>query len=60
MESQELLTISEAARLLDVSAEFIRKWHENGTLVPVVVTPHGWRLYDRAQIEQLRESERKM
>ena len=48
------LTVSQAARVLDVSANTLRDWHKSGKLVPSGVTPQGWRLYAKAEVEMLR------
>jgi DNA-binding transcriptional MerR regulator len=45
------LTVSQAARVIGVSANALRDWHKSGKLVPSVVTPQGWRLYCRAEKE---------
>jgi DNA-binding transcriptional MerR regulator len=52
--SEMYLTVSQAARVLDVSANTMRDWHKSGKLVPSVVTPQGWRLYAQADMERLR------
>jgi DNA-binding transcriptional MerR regulator len=52
--SEMFLTVSQAARVLDVSANTLRDWHKSGKLVPSVVTPQGWRLYAQAEMERLR------
>jgi DNA-binding transcriptional MerR regulator len=52
--SEMVLTVSQAARVLDVSANTLRDWHKSGKLVPSVVTPQGWRLYSQADMERLR------
>ena len=52
--SELFLTVSQAARVLDVSANTMRDWHRCGKLVPSVVTPQGWRLYAQAEMEQVR------
>jgi DNA-binding transcriptional MerR regulator len=51
--SEIYLTVSQAARILDVSANTLRDWHKVGRLVPSGVTPQGWRLYRRAEIVRL-------
>jgi diguanylate cyclase (GGDEF)-like protein/excisionase family DNA binding protein len=46
------LTVGQAARLLGVSAQTVRKWTDAGTLT-TVRTQGGHRRYDRALVEQL-------
>jgi DNA-binding transcriptional MerR regulator len=53
--SEMFLTVSQAARVLDVSANTMRDWHKSGKLVPSVLTPQGWRLYAQAEIEEIRK-----
>lgn len=45
----ELLTISEAAALLDVSPQTLRRWEQKGHIAPVR-TPGGQRRYTRDQL----------
>ena len=57
--SEIYLTVSQAARILDVSANTMRDWHKSGRLVPSVMTPQGWRLYAQAEIEQIKTTTKK-
>ena len=57
--SEMYLTISQAARLLDVSANTLRDWHKSGKLVPSMTTPLGWRLYRKSEIEEFNNTNAK-
>jgi DNA-binding transcriptional MerR regulator len=57
--SEIYLTVSQAARVLDVSANTMRDWRKSGKLVPSVTTPQGWRLYAQAEIEQIKTTKDK-
>jgi DNA-binding transcriptional MerR regulator len=46
---EDLLRISDAARLCHVSADTLRRWSDQGR-VPVVVLPSGQRRYRRADV----------
>ena len=48
----DLMTVSDAAKILDVSAPTIRHWTTTGKL-RAFRTPRGVRLYQRADVEQL-------
>ena len=48
---QELITISEAAEILGVSVDTLRRWDKIGKLSPIKTSEAGYRLYDRSQIE---------
>ena len=48
---QELITISEAAEILGVSIDTLRRWDKSGKLSPIKTSDAGYRLYDRSQIE---------
>lgn len=48
----KLLTISQAARLLDISQNTLRAWADRG-LVPVVRTPSGQRRFYLDDVERL-------
>ena len=52
--SEMYLTISQAARVLDVSANTLRDWHKCGKLMPSMATPLGWRLYRQSEIEEFK------
>jgi len=51
MAEQELITISEAAEILGVSIDTLRRWDKSGKLNPIKTSDAGYRLYDRSQIE---------
>jgi len=55
----ELLTVSEAARELDVCVVTIRRWDKKGKLVPAVRLRRGVRLYRREDIERLKRMTRR-
>jgi excisionase family DNA binding protein len=55
----ELLTVSEAARELDVCVVTLRRWDRRGKLVPAVRLRRGVRLYSREDIEKLKEMARR-
>jgi excisionase family DNA binding protein len=52
--SYELLSISEAARELDVCVVTLRRWDRKGKLVPAVRLRRGVRLYRKEDIERLK------
>ena len=54
--SEMYLTISQAARILDVSANTLRDWHKSGKLMPSMTTPLGWRLYAQSELEEIKRS----
>ena len=54
--SKMYLTISQAARILDVSANTLRDWHKSGKLMPSMTTPLGWRLYAQSELEEIKRS----
>lgn len=49
--TEELITISEAAEILGVSVDTLRRWDKGGKLSPVKTSAAGYRLYDRSQVE---------
>ncbi|MBI2023540.1 MerR family DNA-binding transcriptional regulator [Candidatus Giovannonibacteria bacterium] len=51
MSEKDLLTISEAAEILGVSIDTLRRWDKSGKLNPAKISDSGYRLYDRIQIE---------
>ncbi len=51
MAEQELITISEAAEILGVSVDTLRRWDKSGKLSPVKTSEAGYRLYSRIQTE---------
>jgi len=48
---EELITISEAAEVLGVSIDTLRRWDKSGKLKPIKTSEAGYRLYYRSQIE---------
>lgn len=50
--TRELLSIGEAAALLDVSPQTLRRWEAQGHISPVR-TPGGQRRYERHEVEAL-------
>jgi excisionase family DNA binding protein len=48
-----LLSISEAARLLEVSTDTLRRWADRG-LIETVRLPSGHRRYPRSAVEAIR------
>lgn len=51
MAEQELITISDAAEILGVSIDTLRRWDKSGKLSPIKTSNAGYRLYSRSQIE---------
>src|SRR3989344_3008127 len=49
--TEELITISEAAEILRVSIDTLRRWDKSGKLNPVKISEAGYRLYYRSQVE---------
>ena len=54
-QQQARVTIAEAARLLRVSVSTLRNWDRQGKLTPHRHPINGYRMYDRVEIERLRE-----
>jgi putative resolvase len=52
--ASRLLTISQAASRLGVHPDTLRAWADKG-LVPVIRTPTGYRRFDPAAVERVRE-----
>ncbi|MBU2768136.1 MerR family DNA-binding transcriptional regulator [Acidithiobacillus ferrivorans] len=50
----DYVTIQEAANLLGVSADTLRRWEEENRFLPDRRTAGGWRLYDRERVKQER------
>ena len=48
---EELITISEAAEILGVSIDTLRRWDKSGKLKPAKTSEAGYRLYYKSQIE---------
>ena len=51
MTEKEIITISEAAEILGVSIDTLRRWDKSGKLKPVKTSGAGYRLYSQSQIE---------
>ncbi len=51
MAEQDLITISQAAEILGVSIDTLRRWDKSGKLSPVKTSDAGYRLYSRSQVE---------
>lgn len=49
------LRIAEAASLLGVSISTLRNWDRHGKLTPRRHPINGYRIYERAEIERLKE-----
>ena len=49
--AEELITIGEAAKMLGVSIDTLRRWDKSGKLKPVKASKAGYRLYYKSQIE---------
>jgi DNA (cytosine-5)-methyltransferase 1 len=49
------VTIAEAARLLGVSISTLRNWDRLGKLTPRRHPINSYRIYDRAEIERLKQ-----
>ena len=54
----QILTVSEAARVLGIAPKTARVWADRGRL-PVVRTEAGWRLFWRRDVERLAERRRR-
>ena len=52
MREEELLAISEAARMLGVTVETVRRWEREGR-IKAVRTPAGHRRFRRSDVEAL-------
>ena len=48
------LTIQDAANLLGVSSDTLRRWDAEGRFLPDRRTAGGWRLYSRERLLQIR------
>ena len=48
----ELLTVGDAARILELSTDMVRVLHRKG-LLPAFRTPGGYRLFRRSDVEKL-------
>lgn len=48
----ELLRIKEAAKMLGVNPETLRRWDRSGKLKAIVISPRGDRRYSKEDIEK--------
>lgn len=51
MKNKDLLSISEAAKILGVSIMTLRRWDESGRLLPIRKQPGGYRYYKKEDIK---------
>ncbi len=51
MAKKDLITISDAAKILGVSIDTLRRWDKSGKLNPIKTSDAGYRLYYKSQIE---------
>ena len=54
-----LLTIKQAAEILNVHTETLRRWDKRGKLKAIIVNERGDRRYDPRDIEAILESNKK-
>jgi DNA (cytosine-5)-methyltransferase 1 len=57
MSVQEYYTISQVADILGLSKETLRRWDNNGTLVPLRQSENNYRVYHRTQLEHLEQAQ---
>ncbi|RLV57754.1 DNA (cytosine-5-)-methyltransferase [Parashewanella curva] len=55
--SPEFYTISQVADILSVSKETLRRWDNNGTLIPERDDGNNYRLYHKSQLEQFEQAQ---
>ncbi len=55
----ELLTIKQAAKVLNVHAETLRRWGKRGKLKAIIVNERGDRRYDPRDIESFLKNKKK-
>jgi predicted site-specific integrase-resolvase len=48
---KKIVSISKAAKALGVTPLTLRRWHENGKLIPDEITKGGSRRYDLAKLQ---------
>lgn len=51
MEEEKFLTAPEAAKLLEISSQTLRRWSAKGILIPHHILPSGYRYYSEKQIK---------
>ena len=49
------LKIAEAAEILGVHPETLRRWERRGVLPPAKRSPLGWRIYSGEDLKELRD-----
>lgn len=52
----EFVHIEQAARILGVSKDTLRRWERKGLIIPDNRTMGGWRLYRKDVLERLRDN----
>ncbi|MGD9661293.1 MAG: DNA (cytosine-5-)-methyltransferase [Porticoccaceae bacterium] len=55
--SPEFYTIAQVADILSISKETLRRWDNNGTLVPQRHPENNYRVYHRSQLEHLEQAQ---
>jgi MerR HTH family regulatory protein len=50
----DLVSVRDAAKILDLCAATVRLYSDTGIL-PIAAAPQGWRLFERSDVERLRE-----
>jgi len=58
-ESPKLLTIRQAAEILNVHVETLRRWDKGGKLKAIIVNERGDRRYDPRDLEAILETKRR-
>ena len=58
-ESPKLLTIRQAAEILNVHVETLRRWDKGGKLRAIIVNERGDRRYDPRDLEAILETKRR-
>lgn len=56
--STKMLKIREAAELLGVNPETMRRWDRDGTFKAIRIGKFGHRMYDKAEIDKLIEKQK--
>jgi DNA-binding transcriptional MerR regulator len=57
-QNSRFLTVSEAAKLLDITPNGVREMESRGALPLAFRTASGWRIFERATVQQLAERRR--
>ena len=50
----QLFEVQDVAHALNVSAASVRRYADDGKIIPAAMTPRGQRLFDPADVEKLR------